>query len=217
MEDAHIDAIAELAPCADAGTSDVRAAVIRAILSRKSVSPKHLKDPGPNEAEIHLMLHAALAAPDHGNLRPWRTVLIPQSRRNQLAEIFKAAKLEEDPNATQDDLNRAGEKAFNAPTLLVILIDPVQGYAKVTVEEQFIALGAALQNLVLTAHSLGYGAMITSGDKVRTHAFQSSFARTASERVAAFISIGTPARGNLMRTFPELSRSILIWQGREEG
>jgi len=215
LEEARADPIAGLEPCADPGTSDVRAAIIRAILSRKSVSPRHLKDPAPNEAEIHLMLHAALAAPDHGSLRRWRTVLIPQSRRNQLAEIFKAAKLEEDPNATQDDLDRAGAKAFNAPTLLVILIDPVQGHTKVTVEEQFIALGAALQNFILTAHSLGYGAMITSGDKVRTHAFHSCFARAASERVAAFISIGTPARGNLMRSFPQVSRSISSWQGSE--
>lgn len=85
LEEARADPIAGLVPCAEPGTSNVRTAAIRAILSRKSVSPRHLKDPGPNEAEIHLMLHAALAAPDHGNLRPWRTVLIPQSRRNQLA------------------------------------------------------------------------------------------------------------------------------------
>jgi nitroreductase len=217
LENARVDPIAGLSPCADAGTSDVRTAVIRAILSRKSVSPKHLKDPGPNEAEIHLMLHAALAAPDHGNLRPWRAVLIPPSRRGQLAKVFKAAKLEQVPDASQDDLEKAAAQAFNAPGLLVIMIDPVQGHAKATVEEQFIALGAALQNLILTAHSLGYGATITSGDKVHSRALQSCFSRIATEQVVAFISIGTPAKRNLTRTFLEVGQRISSWRDREEG
>jgi nitroreductase len=191
-------------------------ALIRAILSRKSVSPKRLEEPGPSEAEIHLMMQAALAAPDHGNLRPWRAMLVPRSRRNQLAEVFKAAKLEESPSATEDDLDKAREKAFNAPTLLVILIEPVTGHAKVTVEEQFIGLGAALQNLILTAHDLGYAAMITSGEKVRTRALQSSFCKTPGERVVAFISIGTFARRNLTRTSPEVIGHISDWNGLAE-
>jgi nitroreductase len=189
---------------------------ISVILSRKSVSPKHLKEPGPTEAEIHLMLQAALAAPDHGKLRPWRVVRIPPSQRNALARVFQAAKLEEDPYATQDDLDKAGSKALNAPTLFVILIEPVRGHAKVTVEEQFIALGAALQNMLLTAHSLGYAAMITSGEKLRAHALQSSFAKTPDERVVAFVSIGTPAKGGLARPVPEVHGRISDWRGVAE-
>jgi nitroreductase len=162
------------------------------------------------------MMQAALAAPDHGNLRRWRAVLVRRSRRNQLAKVFKAAKLEESPSATEDDLDKAGEKAFNAPMLLIILIEPVTDHAKVTVEEQFIRLGAALQNLLLTAHVLGYAAMITSGEKVRTRALESCFAKSPGERVAAFISIGTPARGNLTRTPPEVSGRISDWHGLAE-
>ena len=127
-------------------------------------------------------------------------MLVPQSRRSQLAEVFKAAKLEEHPSATEEELERAGEKAFNAPALLVILLEPVSGHAKVTVEEQFIELGAALQNLLLAAQDLGYAAMITSGEKVRTSALKSSFANTPGERVVAFISMGTPACGSLPRS-----------------
>jgi len=191
-------------------------AVIRAIKSRKSVPPKHLKDPGPTEAEIHFMVQAALAAPDHGNLRPWRAILIPQSRRAELAEIFRAAKLEIHPDASHDDLENAGAKAFNAPALLVVLFDPIRGHAKITVEDQFIALGAALQNLILAAHSLGYGAMITSGEKLRALALQSTFTGSATERAVAFVSIGTPVRKSMPRNSPEIAGHLFVWRNMAE-
>lgn len=191
-------------------------AVIRAIKSRKSVPPKHLKDPGPTEAEIHFMVKAALAAPDHGNLRPWRAILIPQSRRAELAEIFRAAKLEIHPDASHDVLENAGAKAFNAPALLVVLFDPIRGHAKITHEDQFIALGAALQNLILAAHSFGYGAMITSGEKLRSHALQSSFTGSATERAVAFVSIGTPVRKSVTRTSAEVAHHLSLWRSVAE-
>jgi nitroreductase len=188
-------------------------ATIATILSRKSVAPKRLKEPGPSDAEIDLMVQAALAAPDHGSLRPWRVLLIRSSERQALAEVFRAAKREEEPTASQDDIDKAGEKAFNAPTLLAIVVEPAVGHPKATVEEQFVALGAAMQNMLLTAHSLGYAAMITSGEKLRTNALQSIFVRRSSERVVAFISVGTLASGLPARSAADASSRLSDWRG----
>ena len=216
MENASIGSTADHDQSVDAADGNTDA-VVRAIKSRRSVPPKHLRDPGPTEAEIHLMVQAALAAPDHGNLRPWRLVLIPQSRRAGLATLFRAAKLETQPDASPEELDNAGAKAFNAPTLLVVLIDPVEGHAKITVEDQVIALGAALQNLILTAHAFGYGVMITSGEKLRSHALQSSFARRMTERAVAFVSIGTPVRKSMTRAAAEVAKHFSLWRNVEEG
>jgi nitroreductase len=215
LENASIGPTADHNQSVDAADSNTDA-VIRAIKSRKSVPPKHLKDPGPTEAEIHFMVQAALAAPDHGNLRPWHAILIPQSRRAELAEIFRAAKLEIYPDASHDDLENAGAKAFNAPALLVILFDPIRGHAKITVEDQIIGLGAALQNLILAAHSFGYGAIITSGEKLRALALQSSFTGSATERAVAFVSIGTPVRKSVARTSAETARHLFVWRNMAE-
>ena len=48
--------------------------VIKAILSRHSVSPKRVVAPGPDADQILELMSAAAAAPDHGKLRPWRFI-----------------------------------------------------------------------------------------------------------------------------------------------
>jgi nitroreductase len=213
LENACVDLRGEGVQAADAETSVGRhSALIHAILSRKSVSPKHLMEPGPSEAEIELILQAAITAPDHCTLRTWRAILIPRSRRERLAELFKAAKLEECPGATEDDLDRAGQKALNGPLLIALLLTPVEEHAQVTVEEQYIALGAALQNMLLTAHSLGYGAMITSGGKMRSRALREAFVRAPGENLVAFVTIGTRARDPQIRPTVSANPYVSHWE-----
>ncbi len=43
---------------------------IDTLLNRNSHA--RLVDPGPDAAELNTILQAALRAPDHGRLRPWR-------------------------------------------------------------------------------------------------------------------------------------------------
>ena len=44
--------------------------------SRKSISVKNLKYPGPNQNQTMEILKNALRVPDHGKLEPWRIVLL---------------------------------------------------------------------------------------------------------------------------------------------
>ena len=45
------------------------------LLTRRSVSANSLGEPGPNQAELELMLKAASRVPDHKKLVPWRFIL----------------------------------------------------------------------------------------------------------------------------------------------
>jgi nitroreductase len=216
LENAWLDPIREGIYAAEVETSGRRSSLIDAILSRKSVSPKHLMQPGPSESEIELILQAALTAPDHGNLRSWRAILIPPSRREELAELFKSAKLEECPGATEDELDRAGQKALNGPILIALLLTPVEDHAQVTVEEQYIALGAALQNVLLAAHVLGYGAMTTSGRKMRSRALREALVRTPSEELVAFVTIGTRMRNPRSRPAVSAEPYVSQWEPHSE-
>lgn len=57
-------------------------------------------------------------------------------------------------------------RALNAPILPAVLIKIAADHPKVPVEEQYVSLGAAVENILLAAHALGFGAMLTSGRKV---------------------------------------------------
>ncbi|PTT88271.1 nitroreductase, partial [Pelomonas sp. HMWF004] len=45
---------------------------LQPLLARYSVGPKYLLPPGPSDAQLALMTQAALRAPDHAELVPYR-------------------------------------------------------------------------------------------------------------------------------------------------
>ena len=59
---------------------------IDTLLNRNSHA--RLVDPGPDAAELNTILQAALRAPDHGRLRPWRFVVVAGDRRQALGDVF---------------------------------------------------------------------------------------------------------------------------------
>src|SRR5687768_530086 len=88
---------------------------------RRSVAVKRLGEPGPNPDELGLILRAAMAAPDHGALKPWRVIRCRQASRARLADLFVADKLERHPDSTEIQLEREREKATRPPVLLALI------------------------------------------------------------------------------------------------
>ncbi|MBV8123130.1 MAG: nitroreductase family protein, partial [Paucibacter sp.] len=66
---------------------------LQALLSRSSVGPKHLIEPGPSAAQLRLMAAAALHAPDHAELVPFRFKVVRGEARQRMAELFMQAAL----------------------------------------------------------------------------------------------------------------------------
>ncbi len=124
---------------------------------RRSVAVKRLGPPAPTENEVREMLSAALSAPDHGALRPWRLVLCTPESRGRLADVFVAAKLARYPDATAIELEREREKAVRPPVLLALIAAPKPRIEKIPEIEQIASAGAAMQSILLAAYGLGYG------------------------------------------------------------
>src|SRR5664279_3912513 len=91
------------------------------IHSRQNVSPRRLDEPGPSPQQLQDILGTAAAAPDHGQLLPWRFVIVPAHRREQLAEVFGLALMDRDPSATSAQIDNAREKAHRAPFLMLAI------------------------------------------------------------------------------------------------
>ena len=62
---------------------------LSALLSRFSLGIKHLGEPGPNAAQLQALVHAALRAPDHAELVPFRLVAVQGAAREPLATLFE--------------------------------------------------------------------------------------------------------------------------------
>jgi len=181
---------------------EVLDAALTLIHSRQHVSPKRLGDPGPEREQIEKILSAAGAAPDHGRLTPWRLVIIPPERRHLLAEVFAQALVERDGEATEWQKQEAREKAYRGPFLIMVIarLDPALG--PVHPQERLISAGCAIQNMLLTAHAMGFGAGLASGRALYSRRMRALFNLTADEQPLCFITVGTVRKGKSPRSRP---------------
>ncbi len=188
--------------------SDDLDAFARALIgSRFSVSPKRLRAPGPSAEQLQAIVEAAGTAPDHRDLRPWRLLRIAPHRRGALADLFEAALLERDPAAGAAERAEARAKAHRAPELLLAVVRLAPPHDDVVEHERYVTLGAALMALLLAAHAMGFGGMLTSGRALRSPAFARGLGLAPDERPVCFVSLGTPSD---VRRRPRPSASDLL-------
>lgn len=183
---------------------------------RQTVLPKRLVEPGPSESQLELILRAAAAAPDHGELLPWRFVVIPAPARNRLAQVFEASLLERDPDATADQCAQAREKAFRAPLLLLAVVHTGSNDGEIPVWERLLSAGCAIQNMLLVSTALGYASALTSGKALRSPALEQLFSLQAGEQAVCFISLGTATKRKPARVRPEPSRYVSFLEASAE-
>lgn len=181
---------------------EVLDAALTLIHTRHHVSPKRVGDPGPDSAQIEQILTAAGAAPDHGRLTPWRIVIIPAERRPLLGEVFAEALAERDPTATEVQRQEARSKAFRAPFLALIVARLGQELGETHPQERIISAGCAIQNMLLVAHAMGFGAGLSSGQALYSKQMRQLFALGEHERPLCFLTVGTVTTGKSARPRP---------------
>lgn len=182
------------------------------LLNRRSVAVKRLGPPGPSAEEQYAILSAALSAPDHNALRPWRLVLCRPDSRAHLADLFATAKLALNPQASALELEREREKAERPPLLLALIAAPKGDFERVPEAEQIASAGAALQSILIAAQALGYGAIILSGSRCAAAAVKAALGVAAGEYLLGFVSIGSIVDTPRLASRPAL-RDVLVQLG----
>lgn len=184
---------------------EVLDAALTLIHTRQHASPKRLGEPGPDPGQIEMILGAAGAAPDHGRLNPWRLIVIPQERRHLLGAAFAEALVERDGDATEVQKQEAMAKAHRAPflVLVVVRLDPALGDTHP--QERIVSAGCAVQNMLLVAHAMGYGAGLASGRALYSRQMRLLFGLRADEQPLCFLSVGTVSKSKSSRPRPLIS------------
>ncbi len=161
------------------------------IQSRQTILPKRLTEPGPDAKQLAQIMGAAAAAPDHGQVLPWRFVRVPQEVRPLLAEAFAVALQERDADALPTQVEQAREKAFRSPCLLLLVVDAQRGDPEVDLAERLISAGCAVQNMLLMATALGFASALTSGKALKAECLRRLFALNDADQALCFVSLGT--------------------------
>lgn len=188
---------------------------IEDIKGRRSVSPRWLEQPGPDESQLHAIISAACCAADHRKLQPFRFIRIDDHGRSDLSDLFVEAAHETHGDMTAAQETRASEKALHGATLVALVACIRLDAPDVPQYEQWIAVGAALQNVLLAAHALNFAAMMVSGDKVATKALSRGLNLAQGEQLVGFIAIGTAAKTPKPRPEEDPNSVLSHWPSDE--
>ena len=166
-------------------------ALLAGLMGRFSVGTKYLEEPGPSLEELQRMTEAALRAPDHAGLVPFRFAAIRGAARERLADLFEQAAVLAGKSAADAALDR--RRALDPPLLVAVIarIDP--GHPVATLHEQWMTVGGALTNFLTAAHALGYGGKMLSGGKVRAAPVVAAFCEPG-EQLVGWVVLGTPRK-----------------------
>ena len=182
--------------------------MLEALLSRRSVKPKHLTHPTPDFESLRLAAQAALRAPDHGALIPFRFILIREEDRPHLADLFEASAIR--LGYDDDKVQRTRSKAIKGP-MLVAFVTRIDPHHRIPAMEQELTAGAAMAHFLLAIDAMGFGAITLSGSILEDPELQSAFCLDANESLAAWFTIGSPDES--VRKTPETRPApISIWQ-----
>lgn len=175
-----------------------------------------LTAPGPTRQDLDTMLQAAVRAPDHGRLRPWRFVIIEEGQRARFGEVMADSLRRREPDAPPEALQRERDKALRAPLILVVAAH-VQPAHKIPVVEQLAATAAATQSIMLAAHAQGYGAVWKTGAPAYDPQVRKALGLDATDDIVGFLYLGTRVGGGSPLARPLASAFTSVWAGGADG
>jgi len=166
---------------------------LEAIHTRQSIG-RVKPDPVPREL-IEKLLSAAVQAPNHYKVRPWRFVVLTGMGREKLGDVMAQVFLEKFPDLPPDMLSTALEKErskpLRSPVLIAVGVDK-PSESKVIEIENVCAAAAACQNLLLAAHASGLAAKWRTGDAARDPQIKQFLGFEPDQHLIAFLYIGYP-------------------------
>jgi nitroreductase len=165
--------------------------VMEAVRTRRSIGKL---DGEVSDAEIRTLVEAGLCAPNHKLTNPWLFTVLRGAARERLgdfwATLLRGAELP--PGVDRETfLAREARKPARAPVLLVVSArtDP----DAVRAAEDFAAVSAAVQNVLLAAHALGLGAIWRTGAMAYRPEINEHLGLDPADRIVGFVYLGRPA------------------------
>lgn len=164
-----------------------------AIKTRRSIPlvteqtvPEHL---------IEQIIEAGTYAPNHHKSEPWRFFVLRGDGRKKLGKVLgEITRSQQEEPLSEDSLakiERSERNPLRAPVIIAVGVEPgVED--KIIEKEEFAAVSSAVQNMLLTAHALGLGAVWRTGAICYNPKVRDFFGLSEKGEISAFIYLGYP-------------------------
>lgn len=184
------------------------------VLERRSV--KFVQAPGPTEDQLDLILSAALRAPDHGAIKPWRFVLVRGADVPALVDVGVRAGIAAGKPLSQPKVDNARKWLSKVPLVIALGCRPDPA-GRIPEHESLLAVGAAVMNMLNAAHALGFGAFWSTGLGTYLDGVGEALGfDSLDERFMGYLAIGTPIDASDPAQRPDWRDYVSEWHAPAE-
>lgn len=160
-----------------------------------------LMGPVPSREQLDTLYRAALRAPDHKELTPWRFIEFSGEGIDRLGELFAEGERKANPGIDEAQLDSIRKKPKRAPMIIAVVAKVVPNLPKVPRIEQVLSAGCAAHGILLAAHAMGLGAMWRTGTFAFDETVRRGLGLAEHDEIVAFIYLGQP--GGRLKPLPE--------------
>ncbi len=151
-------------------------------------SEKKLTAPAPNPQQLEQLFQAALHAPDHGKLQPYRFIVIENEGLRKLEKLLKSAVIE--LKLDEKRLQKAEKVTRQAP-MIIAVVAQISKENKIPAWEQMLTAGCATYAMQLAANAQGFDNVWVTAPWVDGSELRAAFGCGENDKVIAFLLIGT--------------------------
>lgn len=184
-------------------------ATIDTILNRQSI--KFVQAPGPNQEQLELILQAAMRAPDHGKIRPWRFALIREADTLRILDIAIQAGIANNKPIPEHKIEKSRKWLEKVPLIIALACAPDPS-GRIREEESKLSVATAVMNMQLAAHSMGFGAYWSTGVGTYLDGVGDELGFDALDyRFMGYMSVGTPIDTPIAVERPDFHDFVSEW------
>lgn len=192
----------------------MRNQTIEAVVQRRSHSK--LNAPAPDSDQLQSLIEVAATAPDHGRLHPWTFIAIRPSEYPAFGEVLVGALRRrcsaEGTTPTEAQIDKERTKLGRAP-LVIVAAATYRPSVKIPRVEQFAAVAAATQNLLVAATARGWGSMWRTGPATYDPGVKTALGLREDDDIVGFIYLGTAPAEAERRPRRHRTDVLVTWTG----
>ena len=179
--------------------------------TRRSPKLATIREPGPNDHELEAILIAASHVPDHGQLVPWRFVVVRGGDRSILGDAIRRRFDQLHPEASSEQASKARSRLAHAPVVIALVFCP-RVHSKVPEWEQILTVGAVGMNLLHACRAMGFDGLWLTEWYAYDAAVLEHLGLDVDERVAGFFHVGTATHTRTQRLRPKPHEVITVYR-----
>lgn len=174
-------------------------------LQTRTAAPR-LVEPAPTTAQLQEILKSGLRAPDHGMLRPWRFLIVEGEARQKLGQMFV--------DVTQPETEERKQKLLSTPMrapLIIVAVAAIKEGKRPS--EQVCSTAAAIQNMSVACHALGYASIWLTGAVAYDARVKAALGLKETDEIVGFLHIGTATVQDRPIPQHDIAAFVQYWDG----